>query len=152
MPVYIVPPVDSASIELSTIASRAGIIFVEPLKFFEIYPHVLGGGIVVVAMNVDQLSLLTRNSAELVPEVPSVVTAVPGARYSGEWMMIAGHLPSVDWDELSGKLAKSGFLANTPEQMQDRGRQTGRSNTMLDSANVQRTAADDAADVDTADV
>lgn len=81
-----------------------------------------GSPVVFASMQVKDLLVLNRHASTLVVELPSVVMSVPGLAYDGEWVSVAAALPSVDWKEIEKKVAKSGFLANTPDQLESRDR------------------------------
>lgn len=131
MPLYVLPPIVERASEFATLVSRSGATLIEPSHLYEIYPAATGGGIVILALQADQLTLLSRYMSDLLPEVPTQVASVPACNYPVDWLMVAAPLPAIDYMELSAKLAKSGLLSHTPKQVQERGHARPRRETGL---------------------
>lgn len=119
---HIIPSFAVDKPEVLNLLNRAGVTFVDVDKLYKLWPHVSTGAIVVAAIPASQLGILQRYMSTLLPEIPSVVIGVPGAHYSAEWNILAATLPPEDWSVLEGKLAKSGLLASTAAQAEERGR------------------------------
>lgn len=119
---HIIPPFTDAKPAVMNIIAKAGVTYIDATKLHELWPHVHSGAIVIASLPPTQMAVLMRHIETLLPEMPAVVTAVPGAFYSAEWNVLAAALPAESWTVLEGKLAKSGLLANTTEQAQDRSR------------------------------
>lgn len=121
MTLYVIPRINDRGAELITLAARSGVQILEPHHLFEMYPEAVGGSMAIASLSDEQLTLLHRYMGELLPEVPTVVLSAPGVVYSSQWMMVASPLPSVDYMEISGKMAKTGLLAHSPTQVVKRG-------------------------------
>lgn len=119
----IIPPFVETKPGVLDVIDRSGATFVEADKLYKLWPHVHTGAIVIAAIPTAELAVLQRFMASLLPEPPSVVTAVPGCHYASEWNMLAAHLPSEPFSALEAQLLKSGFLSHTSEQAEARGAQ-----------------------------
>lgn len=125
MTLKIIPPFseDKANVEFQSMISRSGATYVEVNKLYDLWAPLSRGGVVVATLPLVELMVLQRHMDTLLVEVPSVVTGVPGAFYSGEWNMFAGHLISEPYSSLEQQLSKSGFLSHTTDQAVERGSQ-----------------------------
>lgn len=119
----LIPPFIETKPGVLDVIDRSGATFVEADKLHKLWPHVHTGAIVIAAIPTAELAVLQRFMASLLPEPPSVVTAVPGCHYASEWNMLAAHLPSEPFSALEAQLLKSGFLSHTSEQAEARGAQ-----------------------------
>lgn len=119
---HLIPPFTDAKPMVMNLISKAGVTYVDVTKLHELWPYVNTGAIVIASVPPSQMAVLMRHIETLLPEMPAVVTAVPGAFYSAEWNVLAAALPAESWSVLEGKLAKSGLLSNTTSQAEDRSR------------------------------
>lgn len=119
----LIPPFIETKPGVLDVIDRSGATFVEADKLHKLWPHIHTGAIVIAAIPTAELAVLQRFMASLLPEPPSVVTAVPGCHYSSEWNMLAAHLPAEPFSALEAQLLKSGFLSHTTEQAEARGAQ-----------------------------
>nr|QYF49821.1 MAG: hypothetical protein 1 [Yunnan farmland cysto-like virus] len=122
MSIYIIPS-DGDFQQLTEVTTRAEVPLLTPQTLREFILATNGLSIAVVTMSAENMLVLSRHAATLVDEIPTVVMSVPGAAYTGEWMMLASYFPPMDWIELERKLKKSGHMATTPGSLEKRTRQ-----------------------------
>lgn len=119
MSIYLLPP-SSALEEVVSVLSKVG---VKVQQFRTMRELILAEGsspIVVGTLDAQGLLILNRYAPSLVRELPTIVMSAPGAIYTGEWVSLASALPAVDWTELAQKVAKSGHLALSPDDLPTR--------------------------------
>lgn len=121
MPIKLIPPFTTTKPAVLDLIDRAGAAFVEVDKLYKLWPYTDKGGITIAAVPPSELAVLQRFIESLLPELPSVVTGVPGCFYSQEWQMLTAHLPSSPFSELETQLVKSGYLSHTTAQAEERG-------------------------------
>lgn len=119
MSIYLIPPVADAA-EILEITKKAGVPFevFNSLRELILKSHQVP--IIIGTIQPKDLLVLNRYSQTLLEELPTAVMSVPGALYTGEWVSLASALPPIDWKEIQSKLAKSGHLATTHEQLEKR--------------------------------
>jgi hypothetical protein len=123
MSLFIIPailqPKDNEMIE---VASKAGVeiasLISSPLH--ELYPYLISGKTVIVQLDPKHVALLSRHATELLPELPVMVMGTPGAVYSRDFEMFATSFMMEEWETFRRRLAKSGSLANTQEELEVR--------------------------------
>lgn len=121
MPVYLIPAVGEPS-DLTAVCSRAGVPLLTPAKVRDFLLMTNENPHSVCRVDSKILLILSRHANELLVDLPAVVHAVPGCVYDPDWMTLAAAFPAIDVRELLSKMEKSGVLASTPFQMEERDR------------------------------
>jgi hypothetical protein len=117
--IYIIPEASGDSNELEELAQKAGVPVLLVDKLYQLIERT-ADPILIARMRTNDVVTLMRNLNTLLPEIPSIIVNAPGSRQSTEFMSVTSTLPAVDWTEFSGKLAKSGLLAQTTSQAEER--------------------------------
>lgn len=117
--IYIAPEGTGESNEMEELAHKAGVPVVLVEKLFHLVQRT-DDPIIIARMKTNDVVVLMRHLSTLLPEIPTVLINAPGSRQSSEFMSVTASLPSIDWTELSSKLAKSGLLSQTTEQAEER--------------------------------
>lgn len=116
--IYLVPPLGDDK-ELSSRAklSRLPLFVSDTVRDFLIMtsdsPHS------VVRISASALELIGGYPQQLVQEMPTVITGVPGMTYELSWVTKASLLPGISWLQFSEMFAKSGHVVLRPGQARD---------------------------------
>jgi hypothetical protein len=117
---YILPASNGESNSVAESLTRAGVRYVEIEALHELWPHVVDTTDVVVRIPDNILVVLVRHMSTLLGEPPVRIDSAPGSKYTYEWNTATASLPSEVWDTLEGRFAKSGLLAHTSTQVEER--------------------------------
>lgn len=117
--IYIVPANGDAT-ELTALTSRAQIPFVQPANVREFILGIEGVPLGVMAVNEETLLVLSRHAAQLMVELPSVLTSVPGLMYDQSWMAMGTYFPPTHWKTFSESNKRSGVTSHTPDVLESR--------------------------------
>jgi hypothetical protein len=117
---YILPASNGESNSVAESLTRAGVRYIEIEALHELWPHVVETTDVVVRIPDNILVILVRHMSTLLGEPPVRIDSAPGSKYTYEWNTATASLPSDVWDTLEGRFAKSGLLAHTSTQVEER--------------------------------
>lgn len=120
MPYYLIPALSDSATEITDLAQKAKVDIVRVQHLYDLAPFIPAPGLVIISIREQELLVLMKNLETLLPEVPTVVAATPGTDYTPAWNRMGAPLPAIDYNELSGKLAKSGLLSSTTKDASDR--------------------------------
>lgn len=117
---YILPSSNGESNTVPDLLKKAGVTYLEIEALHELWQYMGQPTPIVVRVPDHVLVILVRHMGTLLGEEPTRIDAAPGSRYTYQWTTSTSTLPSELWDTLSGKFAKSGLLAHSPDQVEER--------------------------------
>lgn len=117
---YVIPENNGSTDQLEDMAKRAGVTVISIANLYEMWPVYKQKPHIIVRMPVSQINILMRYHSNLLDELGTVIMNAPGTSYRSEWMLAASSLPSVDWLVVEQELSRSGLLAASPSQAEER--------------------------------
>jgi hypothetical protein len=126
--------------------ARAGIqiLNMASAKLYDLFPVLLEKKDTVVQLEPRQLALLSRYASEFFEFLPIVVTEVPGAVYTKDFDQLANLFLMEPWDMFRRRLAKSGTLSQTSDQVEKRSVSSQYSDDMREQVGDTRDASSSA--------
>lgn len=120
MPMYLVPELPQGS-QCENLLLAAGVRIVRTERLYELIQALpQQDEIVVATLSMDDLILMVRNMSTLLPVLTPAIINAPDVPYHGKWMTIANTLGIIDWLEFEHKIVKTGLLANSTEEAEQR--------------------------------